>query len=794
MKNPSRKRKIVLSRLLWGVVSCLFVAFFSGQVFAASSLLLSEQGENAQQGKALYTIVLADAPTAIEQTAAKELKTQLEEITGAVWTVLPEKDVPENAAQILLGDSARARKLFPEIKFEDIPYDGIVLKSRENAILLCGHPQRGTLYAVNTFLEDTLGVRWWTSTEKFVPNKPRLEIPALDHQYAPKLIYREAYYKDAFEPLFATRMKCNGANERIPDEYGGHHEFMYFVHSFYPLIPPEKYFQDHPEWFSEVGGKRSHDRKQLCLTNEEMCRELTKNAKDALRRRPQAKFISISQNDWYGYCECEKCKKLAEEEGAQSGPLIHFVNKVAEEIEKEFPDVWVETLAYQYTRKPPKHVKPRDNVVIRLCTIECSFVQPLTGEQNASLCEDMQGWSKIAKQLFVWDYITNFTSYMIPHPNLRVLAPNIRFFVDHGTIGLFEQGDAYCTVGDFVRMRNWVVSKLMWDPSLDENKLRDEFLVGYYGEAAAPYLREYFDTLLDKAESSGKHIGCFRPDTSEWLDLDTLNKATQIFNRAISETEKKLGADSLEAQRLVRERIPLDHVWLNQYYSFQRQAKRENKPFLGPSDPIEECKRFFEVCDKYKVAAYREFNRPEHFEEFRRNMYTRFGPPAPAPEIVKDLPEMTWIDYQEYDFNKANPGVWVSIVDDANASNKRTAKMPGDHHEWATAKPLTQEVFELKSSSGKSDTPGTYRLYAFVRCDATTEEGFAMSFGVYDEKNGKSVAMKNVFISQIKGERYTMIELGRCELSPNSYVWFAPPKRPGEVQAVYIDRLVIVRE
>ena len=84
-------------------------------------------------------------------------------------------------------------------------------------------------------------------------------------------------------------------------------------------------------------------------------------------------MISISQNDWHGYCECEKCRALDEHEGTHAGTLIHFVNAVAEEVEKEHPDILIETLAYQYTRKPPRHVRPRRNVVTRLCSIECSL-------------------------------------------------------------------------------------------------------------------------------------------------------------------------------------------------------------------------------------------------------------------------------------------------------------------------------------------------------------------------------------------------------------------------------------
>jgi len=762
--------------------TAIILLFFIPFLHAADLFLV-------KNGKTDFKIVLPDLPQPVEETAAKELKLYLDEITKIHWTIASEKDVPERAPQILVGNSLRAKKLFPEIDPDKIPYDGIEIHLKGNKLLLTGHHQRGTLYAVNTFLEDILGVRWWTSTEQKVPTYRDFELKPIAISYAPKLIYREAFYKDAFDPVFATRMKCNGSWLDITPEYGDHHRFAYFVHSFFSLIPPQNYFDEHPEWFSEINGERKHERAQLCLLNDEMRQELTKNAIEALRNQPGAKFISISQNDWHGYCTCEKCSKMAEEEGAQSGPLIDFVNKIAEEIEKEFPDVYVETLAYQYTRKPPENIKPRHNVIIRLCTIECSFVQPLTGEQNQSLFEDMDGWSKIAKQLFVWDYVTNFSSYILPHPNLRVLAPNIRFFTDHGAIGLFEQGDSYCTVGDFVRLRNWVISKLMWNPALDEKELTREFLDEYYGKKATPFLLEYFDMLLDKAESTGKHIGCFHENTDDWIDYETLCAATAIFDRAIEATKQEHGKDSDFVHRLQRERLPLEHVWLKGYYKFKRYAEAKRLDFLGPADPLEAAKSFLAICKKYDVSAYREYDSPRSFADFREGMLSRFGDPAPVPEEFLNLDSNTWMDIQEYDFRTINMYGWMTVVDDPDASNGRAVRMPGTHNNWATSIPIpvSEPLFENVNDNTK------FKVVVYVRCEATATDGTAMSIGIYDSEVRENVAEKDIPVSEISGYEYKKIEFEPALLTKSMYIWFAPSKREGEVQAVYIDRVLIIR-
>jgi len=740
-----------------------------------------------EKGKTDFKIVLSDTPLPVEQTAAKELKTYLDAITNINWTITSEKETPEDAPQILVGNSARTKKLFPEIDPEQIPYDGIEIHLKGNKLLLTGHKQRGTLYAVYTFLEDILGVRWWTSTEQTISTYKTFRLKPLNISYAPKMVYRSAYYWDAREPVFSTRMKCNGSTADITPEYGDYHRFTYFVHSFFPLIPPEKYFSDHPEWFSEIDGVRRHERAQLCLTNDEMRKELTKNALEALRENPGSTFISISQNDWQGYCTCDKCSQIAEEEGAQSGPLIRFVNAVAEDIEKEFPDVFVETLAYQYTRKPPKVVKPRKNVVVRLCTIECSFVQPLTGEQNKSLYDDMTGWSQIADQLFVWDYVTNFSSYILPHPNLRVLAPNIRFFEEHGTIGLFEQGDIESAAGDFVRMRNWVISHLMWDPTLDEKQLTREFLNGYYGKKATPFLLDYFDVLLNKAESTGKHIGCFRENTDDWLDYETLCKATALFDRAIEAAEKESSKESAFVQRLQRERLPLEHVWLKGYNKFKQYAEKQGFEFQGPADPEEACRHFFAICEKNQVASYREYDRPETFANYKDGMFRRFGKPAPVPDEFSNLDANTLTDIQDYDFRYNNWLEVVLVVDDPAASDGRAVMKQGKHSNQITIPINASTLFE------DADPGTTIKIVIYARCDATVNHGPAISCGVYDQTERKMVAQKDIDVSDIAGPEYQKIEFDRIPLTESMYIRIAPPKRE-EVKAIYIDRALIIKD
>jgi uncharacterized protein DUF4838/glycosyl hydrolase family 67 len=739
---------------------------------------LSAQGDLllATEGVSDYVIVLAEDALAPEQNAARELQKHLKAVTGADMPIQTEGKTPDNAKQIIVGPCTRLRSAFPDLDLASLGTDGIVMKTRGTTLFLAGGHPRGTLYAVYTFLEDVVGCRWWSSTVGFTPERPTLRISAQDKVYVPAVLSREVYFRDAFDPMYAVRSKCNGHHSKIPPEYGGHYTITGFVHTFDRLLPAAEHYEQHPEWFSEIGGKRQDGLSQLCLTNDEMRAELVKKALKWIRNDPEAGIISISQNDCHGRCQCTKCRALEAQEESPAGPLIHFVNAVAEEIEKEFPDTLVETLAYQYTRKAPKHVEPRKNVLIRLCSIECSFSQPLaSGEQNARFKRDMTAWSAISHQLYVWDYVTNFRSYILPHPNLRVIAPNIRFFVENKTIGLFEQGDAQCTCSDFPELRAWLISHLMWDPSLDDRTLINTFMRGYYGPAADPLLA-YIDLIHGAVSTSGAALRCFMMDTSTWFGLDDITKATALFDRA----EKAAGGDPLLLKRVQRARMPLDHVWLNRYRSLERAAKLRNVAFSGPKDPLAFCERFIKRAHAFKVGSFREGQSFTHLEPLLRG---RLQPPGPPPELCKNLPQTDWLDANESSFSLYRVGTCASYVDDAAASNQRAVRMPANHRDWAIQYTISGEVALL----------GPVHVYAALRCAAIAQTGPALQLGIYDAVEPKHVASRTVTIEEAGGTDYRVVDLGAYDLNPNMYIWAAPMGNPEAVEAVYVDRFFFVR-
>ncbi len=494
-----------------------------------------------ENGKTDYSIVLPEEASDSERWAAEELKHWLAKVSGADFPVVDAR--AESGPAILLGYGEPLLDVLPETAEPDVNDESFRYRNVGADIAIWGGRARGTMYGVMSFLERELGLQFYTPRVTVAPRKADYRFVRLIHSEAPGIRVRNDFYFEAFDPIWAARNRINGAMSYR--EQPGGVEGYWAVHTFYPLMPPDEFFADHPEYYSLLDGERVHDHAQLCLTNPDVLRIITERVRKVMRENPQYLIYSVSQNDWSNPCECDQCQAIVDREKSQSGPIIWFVNQVAEAVETEFPDKFIGTLAYSYTRKPCATLKPRHNVVIRFCSIECCFAHPFTEcPENASFVEDMEGWAAIAPHIYIWDYVVNFSHYIMPYPNFRVLKPNIQFFRDHNAIGIMEQAAYQSRGGEFAELRAYVISKLLWDPdNCDVNATIDDFMYGYYGRSGQ-YVRQYFDLLHGQlTPNTHIHLG-LQPDDTLFSD-DFVREAEAIFDEA------EIVADSPE----VRERV-----------------------------------------------------------------------------------------------------------------------------------------------------------------------------------------------------------------------------------------------
>lgn len=388
--------------------------------------------------------------------------------------------------------------------------------------------EQAMVYAVYDWLERIAGCRYYSRSYEYIPFDANLTVCFEEYHFSPVLEYREILYRDYSDPDFAEKHKMTPSSKR--DENWG-----FWCHSFYTLCPPEEYFDEHPEYFALYEGKRVGENAQLCLSNPDVFEIVLKNLKKHMAEKPDAKYWSVSQNDNAAYCQCEKCREMNERDGSPIGSVLNFVNRIAE----HFPDKVISTLAYWYTRKAPAVTRPGDNVHIMLCNIEANRGLPIeTDEKSAGSRQELLDWKEICQNVFLWDYCIQFRNLVSPFPNLRVLGPNIRFFVENNVRSLFSQCNREIG-GEFHELRGYLLAKLMWDPYINEREVMIDFLNGYYKQAG-PLILQYIDLIHDEMEKAGGELNIFggpldAKDT--YLREELFRRYESLFEEAIAAAE-----------------------------------------------------------------------------------------------------------------------------------------------------------------------------------------------------------------------------------------------------------------
>ncbi|MBX2925175.1 MAG: DUF4838 domain-containing protein [Chitinophagaceae bacterium] len=483
-----------------------------------------------------YRIIVGSDASASEKWAAEELRYWLYQICGEYIPVQPQNN-NYTGPRIVLGYNYEVKGKTgiqpPSDKDESFHYF-----SDSGNVYIYGGKQRGTMYGVFSFLENEFGCRWYTPQVTVIPKKEKLVFGKYNYKSAPGIQVRNDFYFEAFDPVWAARNKMNGRMNYV-DQPGGVEAF-WSVHTFYPLMPPDEFFDKHPEYYSLINGKRvfevikneHHQLAQLCLSNKNVLKIITERIKQKIRQHPEYMIYDVSQNDYYNPCECDKCQEIVKKEGAESGLMIWFVNQVAESVEKEFPDKYIGTLAYQYTRTPPKNIRPRKNVVVRLCPIEACVAHDLKScEKNKSFLDDMQKWSSVSPQLYIWDYVVNFAHYVMPYPNFAVLQPNIKTFKENKSIGIMEQAAYQSRGGEFSELKAYLIAKLLWNPDININEVIDDFMSGFYGRSGK-FVREYFN-LAQSLITPQQHIKIGLHPIDPIFTNEFVNQSIALFNEAI---------------------------------------------------------------------------------------------------------------------------------------------------------------------------------------------------------------------------------------------------------------------
>ncbi|KPK43860.1 MAG: hypothetical protein AMJ65_04605 [Phycisphaerae bacterium SG8_4] len=560
-----------------------------------------------------WDIVVADNAPPSELYAAEEFQSHFAKASGVNLPIVSQS-APATRGQrhVFIGASVAMRESAVGFETDEFGQEGFRIIVRDDNIAIAGRPQsgsRGTLYGVYTFLEDYVGVRFLTVDHTYVPAIGTWRVVGpLDRFYHPPLRFRWSYYGETNRnPAFAARIRVNTVTG--DKKLGGKTGLNLINHSFHHHLSSQKYGKEHPEYFALVDGERKLEMggggPELCLTNPDVLRIVTESVLDDLKKNPNMENISVSQNDNNKYCRCSKCAEIDEREETPMGSLLTFVNAVADEVAKEYPDVMVGTLSYWYSRKPPKTIKPRPNVQIQLCSIECCLLHPINDPQcrkNVQFCQDMADWGKICSNISIWNYNTNFSNYLLPCPNLRVIESNIRYFVANNAIGIFMQAAGNALGAELSDLRNYVMANLLWDPTRSGEKLANEFLDLHYGRSARP-IRRFITLTHENALASGLHPNCFGRAKDYAIDETIAQAGLDAFAEALELAEEDVVRARVEKASICAYRAAIEPIWYTKdKSSVEPDLAERMRPLV---------KRFLDLCEKYGVTNASERSRIE---------------------------------------------------------------------------------------------------------------------------------------------------------------------------------------
>lgn len=561
--------------------------------------ICSQDLELAGNERSVYSILIPEDPSKLEKRSAEVFRDYFKKVTGVSLTVQKEGETGE-VPVISIGNTGFSG----DIGLEKPREESFRITVKDHNLVIKGGSGQGLLYGVYTFIEKFLGCRkWYAGEPPYIPEKKKFTLSVdTEVEEAPAFLFREVYFPGSWDDEYLEWHKLH----RFTDLWG------IWGHSFEKLVPSSVYFKDHPEYYALVNGERKPV--QLCLSNEDVLELTVDRFKEEMKQKPYAIYWSISPNDDIGYCECDRCRAIDEQEGGPQGSLIRFVNRVAH----RFPDKVFTTLAYTYSARPPLHTAPADNVYVMLSSIDANRTEALSRERSAAgFRNNLRGWKQKTGNIMVWDYYTQFTNYLAPFPDMPTLEQNIRYFSAQGVKGVFAQGSG-STYSDMAELKGYLLAKLLWDPGVDAEKLTRDFLEGYYGQAA-PFVEKYLGEIRDNVVKDNVSLSIYgNPvnDHNTYLSPEKIDRYSTLMDRAEVAVER----DTLRQARVRRLRLTHEYTVLQQarFYGLEKHGIFEHKNGrwkAGKGFP-ERVHRFVATCREAGVEVLSEGGRdPEEYQK-----------------------------------------------------------------------------------------------------------------------------------------------------------------------------------
>lgn len=457
-------------------------------------LLSGAEIQLVKNGKSEYVIALpvSEKHQAIKHylsLTAKKLQSVIKESTGALLPIVQENKIPAGKPAIFIGNTHRLRRAGVAVH-KYLPMTALI-KSDDRNIFLAGLDRTaskqnkvihysgcclGSARAAVIFMEEFLKVEFLMpgETGTNVNKQSSITIPAGMNRIMPS---RHTLLTGRDNEFFYDMANSN---------FGFGDVFHYRGHSWNVAVSQRRYGKSNPEYFALLGGKRDNTNRygHLCISNPTVQDLIYKEARSRLDAG--ARVVQVAQTDGYRQCECNPCQEF----GGVSDPgeKIWILNrKFAERLKKERPGKFLQFLCYYPNSAPPKSFDSfPGNVIIEFC----SYPE-----------EQFINWSKIKGIAGYGVYIYNWGEYkmpgFLPKRGSAYLAKQARLFHKYNVKSIYRcgHGELYGLEGPGY----YVHARLLQDPSLDFNKVRNFYIERAFLESAVPMKGFYdlFEPRLD---------------------------------------------------------------------------------------------------------------------------------------------------------------------------------------------------------------------------------------------------------------------------------------------------------
>lgn len=549
-----------------------------------------------ENGSPRCCIVIADDATPTIHHASTELATYLQRISGAEVPIVGESQF-EGGTRIDVGLTDRTRTDLPRGCFGD--EERVLIRTNPESVTVCGSSDRATLFAVYRFLE-LQGCRWLTPEpeNEIVPRRSTLVVEDLHVDTKPAFRWRMFIggRRDESEP-WGVKVGLNGlyTPETAMDNGACYYYPVGFdsVHTWYKIIPNERDFEKHPEWYPLLNGKRVPTEvhgKQLCVTAPGLVDEFAERVIQVFDEDPVCRLMSISPNDGRGWCECEACAELDKElcggrttrQGLgverpfRGDRVFWFANEVAERVATQHPDRKLLVLAYINYAEPPDTVRPHPNVVPFLCHYApadyARAINDPMSEPNRQFNELLKKWVEITPNVLIYSYVSKSMWWQLPRPVLKNFTADIKYYHQLGIKRYFCQSSLSDWALDGPLY--YTIAKLLWDPAANPAAIAAEWIDGMFGPAAED-MAEFYEAVDASVRQTGQPYSD-NPlrDVPGLYDRMLLDEAMAAIQRA-----EQIPADEQVQQRIAE-------VAKTFRYGYQMvMALEEHHRFLETGDP-----------------------------------------------------------------------------------------------------------------------------------------------------------------------------------------------------------------